>query len=248
MIKEFGLIGKTLSHSFSKNYFDNKFQLLHLNACIYSNFELENIESITDLIQSHPNLKGLNVTIPYKEKVIPFLDELSLDAKEIGAVNCIQIKNKKLIGHNTDVYGFSQSLKPFLDVNHERALILGTGGAAKAVAHVLQKIGVPVFFVTSANTKKTENTFFYDEINERVMNAFKLIVNTTPLGTFPNINECPPLPYEFFTPQHLAYDLIYNPGETKFLRQASQQGAIVVNGLSMLQLQAEKSWEIWNQD
>jgi shikimate dehydrogenase len=247
-MRAFGLIGKSLSHSFSKNYFDNKFTLLHLNDCSYSNFELEKIEDIISLLQTHPNLQGLNVTIPYKETVIPFLNELSEEAKQVGAVNCIQIKNKKLIGHNTDVYGFSQSLKPFLDVNHERALILGTGGVSKAVAHVLQKIGLPVFFVTSAKTKKTDNTFFYHEINERVMDAFKLIVNTTPIGTFPNINECPPLPYEFFTPQHLAYDLIYNPGETKFLRQASDKGSIVVNGLSMLQLQAEKSWEIWNQD
>jgi len=245
-MKEYGLIGKSLSHSFSKNYFDNKFQLLHLNDCSYSNFELEKIEDLVSLLQSHSNLQGLNVTIPYKETVIPFLDELSPEAKEIGAVNCIQIKNKKLIGHNTDVYGFSQSLKPFLDVNHERAIILGTGGASKAVAYVLQKIGVPVFFVSSAENKKTENTFFYDEINERVMMAFKLIVNTTPLGTFPNINECPAMPYEFFTAQHLAYDLIYNPGETKFLNQAAKKGAIIVNGLSMLQLQAEKSWEIWN--
>lgn len=247
-MRAFGLIGKSLSHSFSKNYFENKFELLHLNDYSYSNFELENIEAFVELIKSNSNLKGLNVTIPYKETVIPFLNELSEEANQIGAVNCIQIKGNKLIGHNTDVYGFSQSLKPFLDANHERALILGTGGAAKAVAHVLHKIGLPVFYVTSAKTKKTENTFFYDEINERVMAAFKLIVNTTPLGTFPDINECPPLPYEFFTPQHLAYDLIYNPGETKFLRQASNKGAIVVNGLSMLQLQAEKSWEIWNTD
>ena len=245
-MKQFGLIGKSLSHSFSKNYFENKFKVLGKQDYSFNNFELEKIEDLADLVNKHNDLIGLSVTIPFKESVIPFLDDLSLEAKEIGAVNCIHIKNKKMFGHNTDVYGFSQSIKPFLDTNHERALILGTGGASKAVAFVLKKIGVEVFFVTSSNTKKTENTFFYHELNERVINAFKLIVNTTPLGTFPNIHDCPALPYEFFTSQHLAYDLIYNPGETEFLRRASQQGSMIVNGLSMLQLQAEKSWEIWN--
>jgi len=242
----FGLVGKSLKHSFSKNYFEKKFQTLGLENYVYENFELENIESVKTLIAENPNLKGFNITIPYKETIIPFLDELSDEAKNIGAVNCVLISNKKLIGYNTDVYGFAQSIKPFLDNNHQRALILGTGGASKAVAYALQKTGVEVYFVTSSQSKKTSNSFFYSEINEVVMNAFKLVVNTTPLGMFPKIDEAPNLPYHLFTPQHLAYDLIYNPEQTLFLQKAKAQGAIAVNGLSMLQLQAEKSWEIWN--
>jgi shikimate dehydrogenase len=244
---EFGLIGKTLTHSFSKNYFETKFRNLELKEHIYHNFEIDSIEKLTTLLQSNTLLKGLNVTIPYKESVLPFVDELSLEAQEIGAVNCIKIKNGKLMGYNTDVYGFSQSIKPFLDNNHERALILGTGGSSKAVAHALKKLGVEIYFVTSSE-KKTPNSFFYSELNELVMNAFKLVVNTTPVGTFPKMEECPDLPYEFFTDQHLAFDLIYNPEKTVFLQKAAEQNAICVNGLSMLQLQAEKSWEIWNEE
>jgi shikimate dehydrogenase len=243
---DYGLVGKILGHSFSKSYFEKKFKDLQLTDCAYFNFEIDTIEKIKLLIRERPELKGLNVTIPYKESVIPFLDELSPEAKEIGAVNCIKIQDNKLIGYNTDVYGFAQSIKPFLDTNHQRALILGTGGASKAVASALKKVGAEIYFVTSAPIKKTENTFFYSELNEVVMNAFKLIVNTTPVGTFPNVQECPNLPYDFFTPQHLAYDLIYNPEQTLFLKHAKEKGSITVNGLSMLQLQAEKSWEIWN--
>lgn len=245
---EFGLIGKSLSHSFSKKYFEEKFKHFGLNEHVFLNFELQQIEEFLPLVHSHKNLKGLSVTMPYKESIIPFLDELSEEAKQIGAVNCVQFYNQKIIGHNTDAYGFSQSIKPFLDYNHERALVLGTGGASKAIAFVLKKIGLEVFYVTSSKTKKTNNTFFYDEINERVVNAFKLIVNTSPVGTTPNINECPVLPFEFISAQHLFYDLIYNPNETLFLKKAREKGAIVVNGFSMLQLQAEKSWEIWNKD
>lgn len=242
----FGLIGQTLTHSFSKTYFEKKFRALQLSDHHYSNFELERIDDLKTLLASEPNLKGLNVTIPYKQQVIPFLDELSAEAKEIGAVNCISISGKKLTGHNTDVYGFSQSIKPFLDVNHQRALILGTGGASRAVAYALRRTGVDVYFVTTS-AKKNENTFFYSEVNEVVMNAFKLVVNTTPLGMFPQTQEAPAIPYELFTPLHLAYDLVYNPEETLFLKRAKESGAVTVNGLSMLQLQAEKSWEIWNQ-
>lgn len=244
-MKHFGLLGRSLSHSFSKSYFEKKFKFLHLADCEYSNFEIDSIEKIKQVLTENLDLKGLNVTIPFKESVLNYLDELSLEAKEIGAVNCIKIQNNKLKGYNTDVYGFAQSIKPFLDTNHQQALILGTGGASKAVAFALKKIGVEIYFVTSSKVKKTENTFFYSELNEMVMNAFKLIVNTTPLGTFPNMNECPSLPYDFFTPQHLAYDLIYNPEQTLFLKKAKEKGSIIVNGLSMLQLQAEKSWEIW---
>ncbi len=240
----FGLIGKSLSHSFSRSYFEKKFIENELNDHFYKNFELETIEQFSNVLKTQ-NLKGLNVTNPYKESIIPFLDELSIEAKEIGAVNCINIVNGKTIGYNTDAYGFGQSIKPFLDTTHGRALILGTGGASKAVAYALKKIGVEVFFATSSNKKNT-NTFFYDEINEGMMRAFKLIINTTPLGLYPNINEAPALPYHLFTDKHLAYDLIYNPEQTLFLKQAKEKGAVTINGLSMLHLQAQKSWEIWN--
>lgn len=240
----FGLIGKSLSHSFSRSYFEKKFIENELKDHFYKNFELETIDQFVDVLKTQ-NLKGLNVTNPYKESIIPFLNELSTEAKEIGAVNCINIVNGKIIGYNTDAYGFGQSIKPFLDTTHDRALILGTGGASKAVAYALKKIGVQVFFATSS-TKKNTNTFFYNEINEGMMNAFKLIINTTPLGLFPNINEAPTLPYHLFTDKHLAYDLIYNPEQTLFLKQAKEKGAVTINGLSMLHLQAQKSWEIWN--
>lgn len=242
---EYGLIGRSLKHSFSKNYFENKFASLGLKDNHYELFELNTIEEFPELLNKHANLQGLNVTVPYKEKIVPYLTELSEEVKTIGAVNCIHIKDKKIIGHNTDAYGFAQSIKPFLDTNHQRAMILGSGGAAKAVEYALKKVGVEVYFVSTSQIKKA-NTFFYSEVNDLVMNAFKLIVNCTPLGMFPKVNEWPLLPYHFFTEQHLAVDLIYNPEETLFLKLAKEHGAITMNGLSMLKLQAEKSWEIWN--
>jgi len=242
----FGLIGKSLSHSFSKAYFEKKFNDLKLLDYTYQNFELETINQIQSVFNTL-RLKGLNVTNPYKEEIIPFLNGLSIEAKQIGAVNCIKIVDGKTKGYNTDCYGFAQSIKPFLEPQHNKALILGTGGAAKAVAYALKAIGVEVYFLTSSATKKNANTFFYSELNNYILNAFRLIVNTTPLGLYPNINEAPKIPYELITANHLCYDLIYNPIETYFLKQSKQQGALVVNGYSMLQLQAEKSWEIWNE-
>lgn len=241
----YGLIGKSLKHSFSKSYFEKKFKAEGLEGYAYQNYELDTIDQLPALLADAQELKGLNVTIPYKESVIPFLDALSPEAREIGAVNCIKIEQGTLTGHNTDAYGFAQSIKPFLDVNHQRALILGTGGAAKAVSYALKKVGVDVFFA-SASGKKAGNILHYSEINDRVMGSFGLIINTTPLGMLPHENECPALPYPMFTPEHLAYDLIYNPEETLFLKQAKAYGAVTMNGLSMLKLQAEKSWEIWN--
>jgi len=264
---QYAIIGKSLSHSFSKSYFEKKFNELGLNNYAYLNFELESIDEIKNIISSHPNLKGFNVTMPYKESIIPFLDELSPEAKSIGAVNCVKIishaqsdvilslsaslkinsvegqSRTKLIGHNTDVYGFASSIKPFLEPHHNKALILGTGGSSKAVAYALKNIGVDVYFVSSS--KKQANTFSYAELNKHIFNSFKLIINTTPLGMFPNQNTFPDIPYQFITPQHLCYDLIYNPEVTLFLKKAKEQGATTINGLSMLQLQAEKSWEIW---
>lgn len=239
----YGLLGKTLSHSFSKDHFTKKFDQLNLKDHEYLNFELASIDEFPSLIKNTPSLKGLNVTIPYKEQILPFIDELTLEAKEIGAVNCIQFSNNKLTGHNTDYYGFKQSIKPFLEPQHERALILGTGGSSKAVAYALKSVGVEVYFVTTGE-KKAPNYFSYSELNEFIFKAFKLIVNTTPLGMESHPGS-PDLPYQFLSGEHLCYDLIYNPAETIFLKKAKDQGAITINGLSMLMLQAEKSWEIW---
>ncbi|MCU0361536.1 MAG: shikimate dehydrogenase [Bacteroidia bacterium] len=246
MVELFGLLGKSLKHSFSKPYFENKFKALHLTDYRFENFELPSLRDFPELLKNNPRLKGLSVTLPYKEDIIPYLDALSEEAKVIGAVNSIKIINGETKGYNTDVFGFTQSIKPFLDFNHQQALILGTGGAAKAVAYALKKIGVEIRFVTSDAKKKKENVFMYAELNAYVFQSHKLIVNCTPLGMFPNEASFPPLPYEHFSSEHLAYDLVYNPAETVFLRNAAEKGASVVNGLSMLKLQAEKSWEIWN--
>jgi len=244
-----GLIGKSLSHSFSKSYFEKKFLSEKTDSYSYLNFDLENLESLVKII-SENNIDGLNVTKPYKESVIPFLNELDEIAKAIGAVNCIKVSivdNKPfLVGYNTDYYGFGQSIKPFLEPIHQKALILGTGGASKAIAYALKNIGVDVFFVTSSE-KKNENSFHYTELNEYILNAFKLVVNCTPLGMFPHTEDCPDIPYQFLTAQHLVYDLIYNPEETLFLKKAKEKNAVTINGLSMLKLQADKAWEIWHQ-
>lgn len=240
----YGLIGKSLKHSFSQGYFAKKFADLGLNDFSYKNYEIEAVSSLKEVITTN-NLLGLNITIPYKEEVLTLLDSIDPQAKQIGAVNCIAIRERKLIGYNTDVYGFSQSIKPFLDNRHERALILGTGGASKAVAFALKQIGVEVFFVSSKSNATKANTFAYSDLNAAIFNAFKLIVNCSPLGTFPATEERPDLPYHYLTPDHFVYDLVYNPVETKLLRLAKEKGCLVMNGYSMLQLQAEKSWEIW---
>lgn len=246
MNREFGLIGKKLSHSFSRSYFTEKFNSLGLKDCTYDNFELAEIGLFPELQQSHPNLIGLNVTVPYKESIIPFLDELDEEAKSIGAANCLKKQDGKWIGYNTDAYGFAQSIKPFLDVNHERALVLGTGGSSRAVAYALKKIGVQVFFVTSSPDKKSESVFTYSDLNELIMRSFRLIINTTPLGMFPDVESKPAIPYEYIGKDHLCYDLVYNPAQTLFLHHCALHGATIMNGESMLKLQAEKSWEIWN--
>lgn len=247
MIKTFGLIGYALSHSFSKKYFTDKFVKENIKNCSYELFPIEYINQLPQLIKDTPNLKGLNVTIPFKQSVIPFLDEIDKTAQEVGAVNCIKI-GTKLTGFNTDVYGFQQSIKPFLESHHERALILGTGGASKAVYFVLKQIGIDCFFVIRDKTKcqlATNRVFDYFELNEPIVNSFKLIINTTPLGMYPNTHEYPSIPYKYITKNHLLYDLIYNPTETIFLTEGKKMGATVMNGLSMLHLQAEKAWQIW---
>jgi shikimate dehydrogenase len=243
-MSEYGLIGKNLSHSFSKQYFQKKFNDLGLDYLEYANFELNDISEIKTVLSKNPLLRGFNVTLPYKESIIPYMDELSPEARGIAAVNCVNIKNGRLIGHNTDAYGFATSIKPFLEPQHSRALVLGTGGASKAVVFVLKRLNVEVFFASTS--KKRQGTFAYETLNERLFNACKFIINTTPVGMFPNVDECPNIPYECLSSQHLVYDLIYNPEETLFLKKAKEQGATTINGLSMLHLQAEKSWEIWN--
>ena len=247
-MSQLGLIGYPLSHSFSKRYFDEKFQKLNLPDFSFSVFSMENVNQFPVLINEHKNLIGLSVTIPHKETVIPFLDELDEVAKEIGAVNCIKkISNGKLKGYNTDALGFKQSLRPFLDVNHTKALVFGTGGAAKAVAYVLKKQNIDVWFVTRKKNADLPNSFTYEELNEEIVSACKLLVNTTPVGMHPNINECPPLPYQAITPQHLVYDLTYNPAETLFLKKAKEQGALISNGYNMLCFQADEAWRIWTE-
>lgn len=243
-MKQYGLIGKTLSHSFSKKYFEEKFKRENINA-VYENFELNDISQVEGLFSIHSNLCGLNVTIPYKEQIIPYLDEIDEQAQKIGAVNTIYIDKEigKMKGYNTDVYGFKQSLKPFLENQHQRALILGTGGASKAVAYVLNELGITTAFVS--RTLQLENQLSYDELNENILASFLLIVNTTPLGTFPNVDEKPTINYDAITPNHLLYDLVYNPAETSFLKEGKKRGALTINGEQMLQLQAEKAWEIW---
>lgn len=243
-----GLIGKSISHSFSRSYFEKKFSELKLKEYHYFNFDLENLDTLSQIISDN-KLSGFNVTKPYKETVIPFLDELDETAKEIGAVNCVKVlwnENKPYsIGYNTDYYGFAQSIKPFLEPIHQKALILGTGGASKAIQYALKSVGVDVYFVTSSE-KKLPNCFLYEELNEHILNAFKLIVNCTPLGIYPKIEEFPNIPYQFVSEQHLCYDLIYNPEETLFLKKSKEHGATIINGLNMLKLQADKAWEIWN--
>ena len=240
----YGLIGHPLSHSFSKKYFTEKFEKENIANSKYELFDIDHIDKLSSILEKNHQLKGLNVTIPYKENVIPFLTELSSEAKDIGAVNTIKIEGSNLIGHNTDSFGFKQSLKPFIEINHERALILGTGGASKAVAYALRSININCLFVS--RNPKNENEISYDDVNKYVIKHHQIIVNTTPVGTFPSVNEKPLIDYESISSSQLLYDLVYNPEETMFLKEGKIKRAITLNGFQMLQLQAEKAWEIWN--
>lgn len=240
-MKNYGLIGKKLDYSFSKKFFDDKFIKEDI-AATYSNFELKTIDEVEQLLD-RTDLNGLNVTVPYKEAILPYLDEVSDEARQIGAVNTIAFENGKTVGYNTDAHGFHQSIKPFLLNTHHRAMILGTGGASKAVAHVLQKIGLDVIYISRNPTK--EEHFEYNEINSFMLQAFGLIVNTTPVGTFPDVNQMPNLPTEFLTEKHLVVDLIYNPEKSKLLVEAQKKGAVILNGSSMLKEQALLAYKIW---
>ena len=241
-MKRFGLIGKRLTHSFSPDFFKQFFNQQRIEAT-YELFELETIEDCKSIL-CNEMISGLNVTVPYKIEVISFLDELDEIAKSIGAVNVIAFRDGKTIGFNTDAFGFQQSIKPFLTFKHERALILGTGGASKAVEYVFKQIGIDVLYI-SQNPNGRNKHFSYSEINEHMVNACKVIVNCTPVGTFPNIEDCIDFPFQHLTIDHLVIDLIYNPAKTKFLEKAEKNGATILNGESMLKEQALKSWEIW---
>lgn len=242
--KLFGLIGKNIEYSFSKKYFTEKFALGNLTDCVYQNFDIQTIEDFTAIIANNPDLKGLNVTIPYKESIIPYLNKLSQNAAQIGAVNVIRFTKKgNLKGYNSDYYGFMKSLEPLLQPHHKKALILGTGGAAKAVSFALDKLGILYTFVSR---EEKHGLIDYDRINATTFDNHQIIINCTPIGTAPNIKEFPPIPYNFFTEKHIAFDLIYNPEETQFLKKAKKKGAVTKNGYEMLVLQAEKAWKIWN--
>jgi shikimate dehydrogenase len=242
--KTFGLVGRNISYSFSAGYFKKKFEKLKLDNVTYRNFDIDEIDEFPYIIKNTRGLRGLNVTIPYKEDVIPLLDKLSKNARIIGAVNTITVSKKgKLKGYNTDYFGFKKSLKPLLEKHHKKALILGTGGAAKAVAFALRKLKIEYDFVSRSGN---EELFGYADLTKDVFNEYHIIINTTPVGTFPNVNECPELNYTLFTKKHIAYDLVYNPEETRFLREAKENGATTINGYKMLVYQAERAWKIWN--
>ena len=250
-MRQFGLIGYPLSHSFSQKFFTEKFLQENIVNAKYDNFPIASIESFAGLWKENPNLEGLNVTIPYKKEVIPFLQHSSAVVQEINACNCIRKFNNELYGYNTDVIGFEKSLLPFLKPHHTQALILGTGGASAAVQWVLQKLNIQ-FQLVSRNTNTIEaNTemkasLSYDQLAASVIESHTLIINTSPLGMYPNTNEAPPIAYEGITAQHHLYDLVYNPIETLFMKNGLAKGATVQNGLAMLHIQAEESWAIWN--
>lgn len=242
----YGLIGYPLSHSFSKKYFKEKFEKESIPDSFYELFPLESINELPELIAGLPNLRGLNVTIPYKQAVIPFLNEIDEEAAAVGAVNTIQIRDGQLKGFNTDVYGFEVSLREFLKNAPKpikKALILGTGGAAKATAFVLKKMDIDYLLVSRTSTK---GDIDYKNIDEKILSDHLLIVNTTPLGMYPSIDTFPDISYHYLTETHYLYDLVYNPEVTSFMRQGAERGAKSHNGLKMLYLQAEKAWEIWN--
>jgi len=243
-MRRYGLIGYPLTHSFSQKYFTEKFAREGIKDCTYSNFPITTIDEFPGLLVDD-ELRGLNVTIPYKQEVLRFLDERSDVVSAIGACNCIKIEGGRLTGHNTDVVGFEQSLLPKLGSHHRQALVLGSGGASKAVEYVLEKLGIS-YRVVTRRPREACNDLGYDDVDAGMMAAYTLIVNTTPLGMYPKVDEAPELPYEAVGSRHYFFDLIYNPARTLFLSKAEERGAVVENGHEMLLLQAEESWRIWN--
>lgn len=240
---KFGLIGKNICYSFSKTFFDLKFENEN-RGDTYHNFDVDTVEQIRDILKNNPDLKGLNVTIPYKESIIPFLDKIDKEAGTIGAINTIKINKKgSLKGYNTDHYGFAHALMTFFPINNKKAIVLGSGGASKAIIYTLNAMNYEIIQVSRSNI---EGTIGYEDLNNNIISQNLLIINCTPLGTFPNINEFPNIPYEYITSNHIAFDLTYNPRETQFMKRSKYQGARVCNGLKMLEYQAKKSLSIWD--
>jgi len=240
-MKKYGLIGFPLSHSFSKKYFTEKFEREGIVDSVYELFEIDAIEKLTRVLQENPNLKGLNVTIPYKQQVLPFLDELDESAKKIGAVNVIKIEENKLVGYNSDYYGFKNSLIDFLNGENPKAAILGTGGASKAVGQALKDLGITCQYVSRT---KSDGVWDYETLDKN-FSDFKLIINTSPLGMYPKLDTCPDIPYDEIDDTYFLYDLVYNPEETLFMKKGREKGAKAIHGMEMLIGQAEKAWEIW---
>jgi shikimate dehydrogenase len=241
----FGLLGKNISYSFSRGYFTEKFKELNLIKNKYVNFDIQKIEHFPAIIKEAENLKGMNVTIPYKEEVLKYLDKIDSTAKKIGAVNTIKFtKRGNLKGYNSDVVGFESSIKPLLKNHHKKALILGTGGASKAIAYALKKNKIKYKFVSRNPEGKKEIS--YDSLTQELLHKYVVIINCTPLGTSPDIEKCPNIPYQYLTNKHLLFDLIYNPEVSTFLSKGKEKGATIKNGNEMLELQAEESWRIWN--
>jgi shikimate dehydrogenase len=239
----FGLIGHPLTHSYSQKYFTEKFNREGIADCRYELFPLENIDELIPLINSLPELAGLNVTIPYKQQVIPFLQNTEGIPAGLSSCNCIRVEKGYLSGFNTDLIGFEQSIRPLLKLHHQKALILGNGGAAQAVAFVLRKMGIEFHLV--GRTIHDGATLTYKQLSKEIIEENKLIINTTPLGMSPDSRSFPGIPYAYIGPEHLLYDLIYNPATTVFLQKGKEQGALIKNGLEMLTIQAEESWKIW---
>ena len=244
-MKIYGLIGECLSHSFSQKYFSKKFINEHIEDCQYQNFELKSLKDEIFRLKEMPGLCGLNVTIPYKTQIISFLDDVTGECRELNACNCIKIIDGKWIGYNTDIIGFEKSFIPHLQPHHNKALIFGTGGASKAVAFVLEKLGIGFLYV-SRNKHYLSTVIQYDDISAEILRVHNIVINTTPVGMFPNVHDYPQLNYEYVSDQHYFFDLIYNPSKTLFLSKSEEKGAVIENGHKMLVIQAEESWKIWS--
>ncbi len=243
-MRRYGLIGYPLTHSFSEEYFNRRFEREGITGCVYELFPLSSIVEFPGLLSAHPDLEGVNVTIPYKKAVIAYLDDASHLPMGLDACNCIRIRNNKLTGFNTDIAGFEKSLRPLLQPHHQKALVLGNGGATSAVAYVLNKLGLP--FQIVSRSLKEGSTLTYDMLDGNIIVRSQVIINTTPLGMFPETGACPDIPYQYITQGHLLFDLVYNPSKTLFLQKGEERGAMIRNGQEMLEIQAEESWRIWN--
>lgn len=249
-MRRFGIIGFPLSHSFSQKYFTQKFINDNISDAVFINYPIEKINELPHIVTSTPDLQGLAVTIPYKKQILPYLASVSDTVAAMGACNCVRVKDGNLYGYNTDVIGFEKSFITHLQSSHTKALLLGSGGASAAVEFILKKLSVDYKIVTrsiASDNMTSENMIGYEAINEKLMEEYTVIINSTPLGTYPDIDEAPPIPYQYLTSKHYLFDLVYNPPLTKFLRLGQERGATVRNGYDMLTVQAEENWKIWNE-